>query len=211
MNLQNYIDLIPTQNRAMPKFSAMLSATIQPFVDGINLLNGVPLLFDVDTAVGAQLDVVGQWVGVSRRLSFALVGAYFSWDIPGAGWNQGNWKLPTDPATGVVILTDVYYRAVLKARILNNQWDGDVADAYALMNATFATFGYSIGIEDLGNLTIALILIGPTKPDSVLNSIFLSGLLDIRPVGVQVVNRMYVQAPVPLLDSTFILDTSTIA
>lgn len=210
MNLQTYIDLIPSQNRAMPKFAAMVAATMQPFVDGINLLSGIPALFDIDTAVGVQLDVIGQWVGVARKLSTALVGVYFSWDVPGAGWDQASWKLPTDPSTGVVVLSDKYYRAVLKAKILNNQWDGDVQDAYTIMNATFASFGYSIGIEDLGNLTIALLLIGPTKPDSELNAIFLSGLLDIRPIGVQVINRAYVQAPVPLLDSTFVLDTSII-
>lgn len=211
MNVQKYIDLIPTENRAKPKFSAMITATMQPFVDGINVLNSISGLYDVDVAVGQQLDVVGQWVGVSRRLTSALTGAYFSWDTPGSGWNQGSWKLPTDPTSGIVVLTDPYFRAVIKARILNNHWDGDIQDAYTIMNATFASFGYQIGIEDFGNLTMGLILMGATPPDDVLNAIFLSGLLDIRPAGVQVTSRTYLKAPAALLDSTFVLDVSLLA
>lgn len=211
MNLQSYIDLIPTENRAKPKFAAMVAATMQPFVDSVNILNSIPTLFDVDTAVGQQLDFIGAWVGVPRRLSSTLSGAYFSWDIPGSGWGQGSWRTPSDPLSGIVTLDDPYYRAVIKAKILNNHWDADINDAYLIMNATFSVFGYQIGIEDFGNLTMGLILMGPTPPDSVLNAIFLSGLLDVRPAGVQVVSRTYLKSPAALLDSTFILDTSLLA
>ncbi len=203
---QSYLDLLPSQNRAQPNFSTMVSATVQPFVDAINVLNSVPILFDIDTAIGQQLDMIGQWVGVSRNLSTSLTGQYFSWDTPGSGWDQGVWHLPGDPLTGILILDDPYYRAVLKARILNNHWDGDITDAYALMSVVFATFGYTIGIQDFGNLTMGLVLMGPVAPDSVLNAIFLSGLLDVRPIGVQITSRVYLNAA--KLDTTFILDTS---
>jgi hypothetical protein len=206
---QTYLDLIPSQNRSQPKFTAMLAALVQPFVDGQSVLGGIPSLFDVDTAVGAQLDVVGQWVGISRKLSVPI-SSYFAWDSVGVGWDQGVWKLPSDPATGLVVLDDTHYRAVLKARILNNHWDGDVNDAYDIMNATFSVFGYSIGIEDYGNLTMGLLLIGLNPPDVTLLVLFNSGLLDIRPAGVQIIARNYMNAPA-LLDSTFILDSSLLA
>jgi hypothetical protein len=206
---QTYLDLIPSQNRAQPKFTAMMTALVQPFVDGQSVLAGMPSLFDIDSAVGVQLDVVGQWVGISRNLS-TPINTYFAWDTAGVGWDQGAWKRPSDPIVGLVVLDDTHFRAVLKAKALNNHWDGDAADAYAIMNATFSVFGYSIGIEDYGNLTMGLLLIGLTPPDDTLLALFNSGLLDIRPVGVQIVNRTYLNAPA-LLGSSFVLDASQLA
>lgn len=203
---QTYIDLLTSQHRAQPKFSAMVAMNVQPFVDCMTLLESVPTLFDIDQAVGQQLDVIGEWVGISRNLVSPIT-SYFAWDLVGVGWDQGTWKLPSDPAVGLTVLPDTHYRALLKAKILNNHWDCDIPDAYTLMNTVFSQFGFTIAIKDNGNLTMDLILVGATPPDLLLWDLFYFGLLDIRPAGVQITSRTYAPS-LALLDSSFVLDVS---
>jgi len=206
---QQYLTLLPIQNQAQPNFVSMVVMTCQPFTDTSAMLATLPSLFDLDYATGQQLDIIGQWVGASRNLTTPIAGVYFAWDTPNVGWDEGEWKTPNDPASGVVSLPDESFRSVLKARILNNHWDGSIPDAYSLMNSVFLNLGYSIAIKDNSDLTIDLILVGPTVPDEVMWSLFSSGILDIKPVGVSVASRTY-SATSDLLDSTFVLDSSTL-
>jgi hypothetical protein len=190
--IQTYLDLITLEHGSQPNYTAMISVLCQPLVDSINQMSQMQTLFDIDTAIGQQLDIVGQWVGITRYVDPPIIGVYFAWDTAGVGWDQGVWKLPTDPTFGLVVLPDDHYRALLKARVLNNHWDGDIEDAYAIMNTTFNVFGYFIAIKDNGNLTMDLILVGPVAPDALLLDMFDSGELDIRPAGVQVTSRTWV-------------------
>lgn len=51
---------------------ALVQALVQASVDQQFVLSTFPALFNVDAAVGDQLDKIGEWVGVSRDLSAAL-------------------------------------------------------------------------------------------------------------------------------------------
>ncbi|MGC7970039.1 DUF2612 domain-containing protein, partial [Salmonella enterica] len=70
----------------------------------------LPFDFDLDQAIGVQLDAVGEWVGISRNITVPLAGVYFSFDIAGLGFDQGVWKGPFDPDTGLTTLDDDTYR-----------------------------------------------------------------------------------------------------
>ena len=58
-----YTDLITSQHAVRPNYMATIAALVQPIADEVTLLKGIPAGFDLDAAVGEQLDFVGQWVG----------------------------------------------------------------------------------------------------------------------------------------------------
>lgn len=194
-----YTNLITSEHQTAPKFVAMVSAICQAWADGIATALSIPLLLDVDTAVGQQLDMLGQWVGVSRNLSVTLTGVYFAFDTTGVGFDQGVWYESFNPTNGVVILPDDHYRALIKARIINNHWNGSVSEVYALINAALAPIGIQVFIKDFADLTIGYgILTTGTIPSALVIEMFTTGMLDIRPAGVHVSYYIYQNTAGPM-------------
>jgi hypothetical protein len=185
--LTDYTSLITSEHQSAPRFMAMVSVLAQWAVDRRARLASIPALYDIDTAVGQQLDRVGEWVGISRNLSIPLTGVYFSFDTVGLGFDQGTWQGPFDPTTGLVALPDDQYRILLYATIAANNWDGTVPGAYAAWNTVFAPLGYSILIADNQDMTMDVVLVGPT-PDAVTLALFTGGYLNLRPAGVGINN-----------------------
>ena len=183
-DVQPYLGLVTSQHADKPKFVATLSALVQPLADLQVLLAGMPGLYDVDAAVGAQEDAVGQWVGVARNISVPLTGVYFSWDVDGLGWGQGNWTTGAG-ATELIVLPDDQYRTLLYATIAANQWDGTIPGAYAIWDKIFSDTGTGILIQDGDDMHMTVALTGPV-PDAVTLALFTGGYLDVRPAGVMI-------------------------
>ena len=137
-DLTDYTGLITSEHNQRPKFMAVVEALTKPMVALQNLLGGMPDVFDLDKAVGVQLDAVGLWVGIARRVATPLTGVYFSLDTAGVGFDQGNWKGPFDPDTGLTLLDDDTYRLVLRAKIGANHWDGTLGSTAAILNSIFS-------------------------------------------------------------------------
>lgn len=184
-DVQPWLDLITSEHNQRPKFMDMLENNFQPYADDIAALDSMIMLFDVDVAVGDQLDILGQWIGVSRRISVPLTGVYFSLDTALLGFDQGSWYSPFNPLGGLVILSDGAYRTLLRARITNNQWDGTIPGAYQVWNTAFAGTGIGILIQDLGNMHMIMALTG-VIPDAVTLALFKGGYLNIKPATVKI-------------------------
>lgn len=89
-----YTRLITSEHNDKPRFMAMIEATVQGSVDLQNIQPEWPSLFDIYTAVGDQLDRLGEWVGASRNIAIPLTGVYFTWQnnlIPDADNAAGLW------------------------------------------------------------------------------------------------------------------------
>lgn len=183
-DIEQYLRLITSEHRDRPKFRATVSALAQPYADDLVVLARMQTLFDLDTATGAQLDIVGQWIGVSRQLSVALPDVWFSWDTVDLGWDEGSWRDPRDPTTEVITLPDDAYRTLLRARVVNNQWDGTIPNAYEVWDTMFEGTGFTIDITDNGDMTMDFTLRGP-PPDSITLALLNTGLLSTRPAGVR--------------------------
>jgi hypothetical protein len=184
--LAPYLALITAEHQNCPNYLAHVAGMIQPDVDNQNVLETIAgSAFDIDQAVGVQLDVIGRWVGVSRNLATPLTGVYFALDTAGVGLDQGYLEGPYDPTTGVVSLDDASYLILLRAKIAANHWDGTVPGAYEVWNTVFGAEGYQILIQDNQDMTITLLLWGPI-PDAVTQALFSSGMLDLVPAGVRV-------------------------
>lgn len=185
-----YLALVTSEHASQPNFTAVLTAFLQPFADGQARLQSLPGLYDVDVAAGTQLDAVGMWVNRSRLLAEPLTGIYFSFDTLGVGFDQGIWFGPYSPTSGLVPLEDTTYRALIKAVIVANQWDGSIPGAYAVMNAFFAAADApfnSVLIQDNGDMTMAVAVMGPA-PNPTLQALIQAGALDVRPAGVGIAN-----------------------
>lgn len=150
-NLVDYLALLPSENASKPRFLAVLKAILQPLVD----VQSAAADFDLDTAIGAQLDAVGLWVGQSRRVDVPIPGVYFSLDIARVGFDQGVWFGPGSSATGVTELDDETYRLVLKIKIGANTWDGSLGGAQRVL-ASAASAGTYLFVQDNFNMSITI-------------------------------------------------------
>lgn len=199
IDVSKYTNLITSEHADKPKFVAMVAALCQPMVDIQNLCEQVPALYDIETAIGVQLDFIGQWVGISRALPEQLTGVYFSFDTPGLGFDQGVWEGPFNPSTYLVFLPDDHYRLLLNARILNNQWDGSTDHAYTIAQTVFNPLGYELIIQDNADLTMSLGIVGvTTAPTALIQAMLTQGVLDIKPATVGIRTYFYPSIPGPI-------------
>lgn len=192
---RDYSALIPSANREQPKFSAMVQAVAGAFGGVFDVLQAIPPAFDIDTAEGVQLDVVGQWVGQSRLIGGVLLVQYFGFSDNPAALPYGDESNPaiggrfadeSDPIVGTSILADPEYRVVLKARIARNNSFGSTADIVAALEYMFNAPAV---VDDPGTMAIGLYI---GRQLTLTERAIITGL-DIlpRPAGVRIATRGY--------------------
>lgn len=182
-SVDDYLGLVTPQHAAKPRFNASLSAVLAPVVGAINTQLLLPELFDLDLAIGSQLDVVGAWIGAPRRISIPLSGVYFEFDNPDLGFDAGYFKGPFDPTQGLARLDDTNYRILLRAKIAANHWDGTLTVARSVMaNLLPANKVY---VQDNQDMSISVGVVGPAM-DAILKSLMTGGYLALKPEGVRV-------------------------
>jgi hypothetical protein len=180
--VQDYLDLITSEHDDKPNFVAMVTLYTSVLVQIQSVLNSFIPLFDLDTPpVGNQLDIIGQWVGVSRDVAIPITGVYFTWDGSVAqGWDNGVWQDPSQPSA-ITVLPDDSYLILIKAKIAANHWDGTTEGAYAIWNILFPNF--IILIQDNQNMSFVVAIQG-IVPDSLTVALITGGDLLLRPEGV---------------------------
>ncbi len=157
IDISTYLNRITSEHKVQPKFMGLVKARLMPFIDLFECLEEINKAFDLDTAVGKQLDIIGEYVGVSRLLHF-------------------------QPEYADAVLTDPYYRMLLKAQISLNNWDGSIEGIRKIWRDVFPE--YEIQIVDNQNMTMEARIIG-------LRSLFESelvqhGYITPKPMGVKV-------------------------
>ena len=183
--VQEYIDLITTEHSNKPKFVDAVTAITKPLVDLENVITSMPEAYDVDVALGVQLDAVGKWVGASRQVSVPIDGIYFAWDdTADTGWDMGAWKGPFDPDSGLTTLPDVNYRLLIKAKIFANHWDGTIPSAYEIWRVLFGD-SLIILIQDNQDMSMSIGFVG-VNLDSITRALLVGGYLPLKPAGVKI-------------------------
>jgi hypothetical protein len=185
-SVTKYENLIIPEHLGQPNYVATIDLSTQPFVDEQNEYATFDALFDLDRAVGVQLDAVGVRVGRSRFVNVPLSGVYFSWDTVNLGWDQGYWRGEFDPSQGVVALDDPTYRLLLRAVIIANSWDGTVigaAPALAEMFNDTTTPGTLLFIINGFNMTMTIAIAGQVPP-AIFLAILVNNEIPLAPVGV---------------------------
>lgn len=147
--------LVTHEHKEQPNFMAWLSAPLELVDDIETLTASFPTEFSIDSAVGAQLDIIGLMIGVSRILSF-------------------------QPSVDSPTLDDATYRILLSAKIIRNNWDGTLNTAYLLWYNLFPTT--PILITDNQDMTMSVLIIGTLS--TLVTEIIQNGYIVPKPEGV---------------------------
>lgn len=180
--VQDYLNLVTSQYARQPNFNATISVHASVSVQVQSLLQSMIPIFDLDTPpVGNQLDIIGQWVGVSRNIQVPITGIFFSWDgTPQLGWDQGLWQGNTN-SNSITTLPDANYLVLILARIAANHWDGTTEGAYKIFKILFPNF--NLLIQDNQNMTFNVIVQGALL-DALTIALLTGGYLPLKPEGV---------------------------
>lgn len=154
--MSKYTDLITNYHAGKPKFVAHIDLSTRPLTDASTSLQSLISAFDIDSAVGVQLDVLGEWIGRTRIVSQPIAGVYLSFDTDGLGWDQGVWQGPYDPDAGYTSLSDDTYRIVLKAKIAINNWNGQNDTLPPILETALEGSGLKMQIVDNQDMTISV-------------------------------------------------------
>lgn len=154
--MSKYTELITNYHAGKPRFVAHVDLSTRPITDASTALQGLVTAFDIDSAVGAQLDILGEWIGRTRIVRQPISGVYFSFDTDGLGWDQGIWQGPYDPDAGYTSLSDDTYRIVLKAKIAINNWNGQNDTLPPILETALEGSGLKMQIVDNQDMTISV-------------------------------------------------------
>lgn len=184
----DYVALVTSAYASDPQFIEVVRLVTSVQVRVQNLVESFITLFDVDTAVGDQLDIVGKWAGISRNVSIPATGIFFSWDdVYTLGWDFGVWQGDLNDNT-ISVLPDSAYRTLIKGKIAANQWNGTTEGAYQIWDSIFT--GVTILIQDHQDMSYDLILVGGIV-DNLTLSLLVNGYIPLKPEGVRV-NSYYI-------------------
>lgn len=153
LQLGYYLNLVTSQYRNSPKFMAFLTLLLKKFDDVSQCLVAMDQAFDVDNAVGEQLNMVGAIVGASRTVGF-------------------------QPSGGVSpVLDDTTYRILIKAVAGANQWNGTIDGLQSIWENLFPSG--TITIADNQNMTATIFLTGTFT--SIVQDLIVNGYIVPRP------------------------------
>lgn len=128
-------------------FDKYLQLLLHSQIEIQKTLNDLMQLRDVESATGAQLDVIGRIVGQERELIAADLYEFFGFDgalgaepMGELGSSEGGvfWSLGT-PLGGNRLLDDETYRKFIKAKIFKNTTASTPEEFIAMVNLIFNT------------------------------------------------------------------------
>lgn len=184
MAIEDYLTLITSEHVDRPRFLATVDLSVSPFVAMQDLLRSIPEAYDIDHAVGVQLDAVGLWIGRTRKVYIPVVGVFFEWDgaTVATGWDVGLWLGTGEPSDVVTVLTDDQFRQVLRGKIEANKWKGDREGQYRIIDTSFGKSGTTRIVDNQDMTQTILVNLGALS--SLQRGMLESGYIPIKPAGV---------------------------
>lgn len=185
-NSNEYTELIAGYHVGRPDFQEWVYVLTEPLRLARQRLVELQNDFDVDTAIGVQLDAIGVRVGISRTLPLRITGVYFELDNADVGLDFGIWKGRYDPSDGTTTLDDETYRAVIKAKILSNKWNGENGTLAEFLSTALSYFGVDAKMldwQDFQTMHVALNLTKASTPPIVWELIS-RRIVDVTAAGV---------------------------
>lgn len=182
--IDDYLGLITSEHRNKPLFTAAVGALVAGVMGSANAALEMPDDFDLDRAVGDQLDQIGLWVGINRLVPTQLANIYFSWESASFGWEAGYWKGTFDPDAGLTSVDDRTFRTMIRAKIAANIWDGSLDGMYRVWELVFGA--RAIFIQDNQDMTMTLIY-DTTKLTPVEVQLLIGGYFKMKPSGVKII------------------------
>lgn len=154
---EEYYNLITSEHRLRPNFMNLIEKITTPLFDISYLLSQMESIFDINFAIGDQLDTIGGYVGVTRYVDFEL--------------NDGGNRLD-----------DEDYRILIKAKIAQNKWDGTYENLFKIWNDLFPDV--RLRFIDNRDMTCTVLIKADSMSDNQVLLLFADKLIP-RPCGVQ--------------------------
>lgn len=158
MAIDKYLDNITSQHRDKPKFIAWLSSSLNIIDHAYIMTKNMDNDFDLDNAIGKQLDILGQIIGRKRTLTFQ----------PLNGHNP--------------VLDDETYKLALKAKVAMNMWDGKIESAYEIWNNIFDDIG--LQLQDNQDMSLTAYITGYVN--QIRQDLIQHGYIVPKPEGVRI-------------------------
>lgn len=153
-----YLKLITSEYAQKTKYNSYVKTFLDMLSPNVDNYNDFNVLFNLDSAVGDQLDKLGALVGIGR-------------------------ELPIDDSRVPSVLTDELYRTVIKAKIYKNHWNGTREGLETILRSVFADLPYEIA--DAQDMSYTVLIINPTISDAYLG-LLMNGYILPKPAGVRV-------------------------
>lgn len=182
----DYLKTVISQYGNSPTLLAMIATmndSINCDADADKILT---YIWDIDTAQGFGLDILGEIIGVGRILNLPPVGTYLGFNegqsMTGDDYNTfNNGIFYSGPETGAYVLSDTVYRTLIKVKALSNISDGTPYSYNRLLSLLFAQKVY---VKELSPLHMQYIFELPLEPYQL--AILISPDIVPRPAGVAV-------------------------
>ena len=184
-----YTDLIAGYHVGKEKYQQWIFELTEPLRLARERLAQMQSDFDVDKAVGVQLDALGVRVGVSRNIPMVLRNVYFALDnLDGVGLDRGVWKGRYDPADGTTTLDDETYRSVIKSKILQNHWNGTRETLPDFLSNVLSFFGCPAKVLDLEDMQTMHVVLHLTREETppIVWELFSRRIIDVTAAGVSI-------------------------
>lgn len=124
--LDYYADLLILQYKTQPKARATIQALANEAYSA-DILDGIINGFNIETAVGKQLDILGKYIGLSRNAKNII------------------------PSTQTIVLTDEQYRLLLKLKLIVNV---NFSSTAQIKEGLYNLFGNDIQMYDDRDMTL---------------------------------------------------------
>lgn len=180
----DYVKLITHQHADKPKFVAMVDLVAGALGSITDTTLSLIDKFDVDQAVGDQLDIIGLWAGIDRQQRIPIADAFFSWNTADLGWQQANWKGPFEAVEGITTLDDATYRAVILAKIGSNYWEGTNKQLNEIGGTALLDVGVRCFVLDNLDMTTTVYILG--SPSAALIELIKRGIAPPKSAGVRI-------------------------
>ena len=159
--INQYLAMITNQYQNSTKFLQWLTIPLMVIEDLHLCANIMPSMFDVDLAVGVQLDILGLLLGQSRILPFN----------------------PTDGT--MAKLDDAIYKKILKLKTMTNYWDGSLGSIYTAWGIIFPDV--NLVITDNQDMTASVSIKGELS--QIVKDMIYNDLVLPRPEGVEYIYK----------------------
>lgn len=127
---KEYEDLLIVQYSGKPKASATVSEIVRRFKNNFDAMAQFDEAFDLDLAVGAQLDIIGKIVGISRNIEGVIPKIFFGFDdnVNARGFSLAPFYTLDQQKYTDTQLSDSDYRFFIRIKIAKNHAKATMAD-----------------------------------------------------------------------------------
>ena len=136
--VQFYVDRLALQYRGLPKASATIAILLKQAVADF-MAEDLAEAFNLDTAVGPQLDILAKYIGVPRRSNVPGTIEYFGYALVAGGGSINGYNSILSALNGFIYdrvlegnlpltdFTDLQFLFALRLQIALNRFDGTLA------------------------------------------------------------------------------------